>query len=103
MKVKKVSIYVSPDWGHSWPLQQEEGGGLADRGGHEEAEGGPAPGQGQGPSSPAAGPYYGVETRTGSLSTGQQQECRKLNLPDSFSLFYSHAYGLASGVYMYIS
>ena len=51
---------VPPDWGHSWPLQQEEGGGLADRGGHEEAEGGPAPGQGQGPSSPAAGPYYGV-------------------------------------------
>ena len=40
---------VPPDCGHSWPLYQEEGGGLADRGGHEEAEGSPAPGQGQGP------------------------------------------------------
>ena len=38
------------------------------------AEGGPAPGQGQGPLSLAEGPHHGVETRTGSLSTGQRPE-----------------------------
>ena len=50
-------------WGYGRPLQQEEGGGLADRVGHEEAEGGPAHGQGQGSSSPEAGTHYGVVAR----------------------------------------
>ena len=63
---------VPPDRWHGRSLQQEEGSGLADRDGHEAAEGGPTPGQGQWSPSPAAGPHYGVETRTGQLSTGQR-------------------------------